>query len=179
MGRDRLRQALLETDRSIAALAGATVSREILRRPSSLRFFPGTVSSIMPASFAAVGSAVLSSEGQYGMVSENLQGKVEKPAARPEMPGLWRYGPDSGTALCSRGQRRQRPRLQSAGRAPRSPHAFLRSNLAGAGAAARNSKRAPGRLSSTVSLKPCKFAIVSAMLRPRPCPGDLPLRSPR
>ena len=37
---------------------------------------------------------------------------------------------------------------------------------------ALNSKRAPGLLSSTVSLNPCRRAIVSAMLRPSPCPGD-------
>ena len=113
---------------------------------------------------------VSSSKEQYGTVSKNLQGKVEKAAERPGIPGHWRRDrrsrlPRSATAATDRGYR--------------APHAFSRSNLAGAGAAARNSKRAPGRLSSTVSLKPCRFAIVSAMLRPRPCPGDLPLPSPR
>ena len=59
-------------------------------------------------------------------------------------------------------------------------HAGSRANLAaGADDVARNSKRAPGLLSSTVNLKPCRLAIVSAMLRPSPCPGVWPLRSPR
>ena len=56
----------------------------------------------------------------------------------------------------------------------RTHHAVSRANLvAGADDVARNSKRAPGLLSSTVNLKPCKLAMVSAMLRPSPCPGVL------
>jgi hypothetical protein len=63
---------------SIAASAGVPDSRKVLRRPSSRGFVPGTLSSIMPASLAAIRSAVLSSEGQYDTFSENLQGKVEQ-----------------------------------------------------------------------------------------------------
>ena len=67
-------------------------------------------------------------------------------------------------------------RRQAAVRGSRSLCGLLtpvsRSNVAGAGATAESSNRAPGLSSSTVSWKPCRLAIVSAMLRPSPCPAN-------
>ena len=88
-------------------MAGAPVSRKILRRPSSRQFVPGIVSSITPASFAAVRSASRPPKSSMAQFRRICKEKSKKPRNGPEFLAI-------GDAIADRVCRGQRPRLQTA-----------------------------------------------------------------